>query len=377
MKTALKVLEELEKAGFEAYIVGGAVRDLLLGKMPHDIDVATNAAPQQVKTLFARTVDTGIDHGTVLVLLDGEGIEVTTFRTEGTYSDKRRPDSVEFVQSLEEDLKRRDFTINAMALDKYENIIDPFEGKTDLQSRLIRAVGTPDERFREDALRMLRAVRFSGQLDFRIDPETLASIRKQAEGIRSIAVERLKNELDKIMVQGHTARSMGYLKESGLTQHLPAGPLFETDWSAYQPAGQAASGWAYMLHRQNAEFGKIQVYKFSNDERKLIQQSLKAAGLEQWDEWTFYVFSNEQLEIAAALAHKDVDVAARKAALPIQTKSDLAASGADLMKWARKKQGPWLKQWIEKMEQNIVYGKLENNKERIKDWFINEYHSDA
>lgn len=141
-------------------MVGGAVRDFLLGKTPHDIDVASSASPQQVKSLFKRTVDTGIEHGTVLVLVDGEGIEVTTFRTEGSYSDNRRPDSVEFVQSLDEDLKRRDFTINAMAMTETLEIIDPFGGKDDLHNRLIRAVGDPDARFQEDALRMLRGCVF-------------------------------------------------------------------------------------------------------------------------------------------------------------------------------------------------------------------------
>ncbi|WKA57213.1 CCA tRNA nucleotidyltransferase [Planococcus shenhongbingii] len=377
MKTALKVVQTLEKGGFEAYIVGGAVRDLLLGKIPQDIDVATNAAPQEVKTLFSRTIDTGIDHGTVLVLLDGVGIEVTTYRTEGMYSDSRRPDSVEFVQSLEEDLKRRDFTINAMALDKERHIIDPFEGKKDIEKRLIRAVGNPDERFQEDALRMLRAVRFSGQLDFKIDSITLASIRKQAQGIQSVAVERLKNELDKIMVQGHTARSMSYLKESGLTKYLPAGEYFETDWSSYEPVDIAASGWAYMLYRQNREFKDIRVYKFSNEERKLIEQSLKAARLEQWDIWTYYHFSGQQLAIAAALTGVEADIAAGKAALPIQSKSEIAANGIDLMEWSGKKQGPWIRQWIEQMERSIVSGKLKNDKEIIKDWFTNEYHGNA
>ncbi|MGK7378239.1 CCA tRNA nucleotidyltransferase [Planococcus sp. 1R117A] len=377
MKTALKVVQTLEKGGFEAYIVGGAVRDLLLGKTPQDIDVATNAAPQEVKTLFSRTIDTGIDHGTVLVLLDGVGIEVTTYRTEGMYSDSRRPDSVEFVQSLEEDLKRRDFTINAMALDKERHIIDPFEGKKDIEKRLIRAVGNPDERFQEDALRMLRAVRFSGQLDFKIDSITLASIRKQAQGIQSVAVERLKNELDKIMVQGHTARSMSYLKESGLTKYLPAGEYFETDWSSYEPVDIAASGWAYMLYRQNREFKDIRVYKFSNEERKLIEQSLKAARLKQWDIWTYYHFSGQQLAIAAALTGVEADIAAGKAALPIQSKSEIAANGIDLMEWSGKKQGPWIRQWIEQMERSIVSGKLKNDKEIIKDWFTNEYHGNA
>lgn len=377
MKTAIKVISILQQAGFQAYMVGGAVRDFLLGKTPQDIDVASSASPQQVKALFKRTVDTGIEHGTVLVLVDGEGIEVTTFRTEGSYSDNRRPDSVEFVQSLEEDLKRRDFTINAMAMTEDLHIIDPFGGKRDLQNQLIRAVGNPDARFQEDALRMLRAVRFSGQLDFIIDRETLNSIQRHAELITTIAVERLKSEIDKILVNSRTGTSMAYLEGTGLTDFLPAGRLFKVDWSDYQSNGKAAFGWIYLLHKNNRQFAEIRDYRFSNEEKRLIEKTLELANLEFWDQWTFYQYSIEQLESAARVTGKWLDPAAAKGQLPIQTKSDLAASGRDLMEWSGSRSGPWLKEWIEKLEKLIVYGELKNDKELIKDWFVNEYHRHA
>ncbi|MFD1862647.1 CCA tRNA nucleotidyltransferase [Planococcus chinensis] len=377
MKNAAKVIRVLEKAGYEAYIVGGAVRDYLLGKTPHDMDVASNASPEQVKKLFSRTVDTGIEHGTVLVLLEGEGIEVTTFRTEGAYSDMRRPDKVEFVQSLEEDLKRRDFTINAMAMDEELRVIDPFGGREDLEQRVIRAVGNPGERFQEDALRMLRAVRFSGQLDFSVDPGTLAAIQQHASLISAVAVERLKNELDKILINPRTERSMCYLKDSGLTRHLPAGVLLEMDWSGYEPQAQAAYGWAYMLYRQGAEFPAVKGFKFSNGERRLIENALKAARLERWDAWTFYCFECKELEIAAYLSGRNVTPQQEKEALPIQSKRDLAVNGIDLMQWTGKRQGQWIRQWIESMERKIVFGQLPNDHEKIKDWFLDEYHRHA
>jgi len=377
MKTAIKVIGVLQEAGFEAYMVGGAVRDFLLGQTPHDIDVASSASPQQVKALFKRTVDTGIEHGTVLVLVDGEGIEVTTFRTEGGYSDNRRPDSVEFVQSLEEDLKRRDFTINAMAMTETLEIIDPFGGTEDLHKHIIRAVGEPDQRFQEDALRMLRAVRFSGQLDFSIERKTLESIRRHASLIQAIAVERLKSEIDKIFVNPHIARSMAYLAETELTAFLPGGQLFEMDWSRYESSGKAVFGWFYLVHKNNQPFSKIKDYRFSNDDKRLIEKSLELAKLEFWDQWTFYYYSIEQLEMAAQATGKLLDPAAAKAELPIQTKSDLAASGRDLMQWSGERSGPWLKVWIEKLEKLIVYGELKNDKELIKDWFLNEYHRHA
>lgn len=377
MKTAIKVISVLQQAGFQAYMVGGAVRDFLLGKTPHDIDVASSASPQQVKALFKRTVDTGIEHGTVLVLVDGEGIEVTTFRTEGSYSDNRRPDSVEFVHSLEEDLKRRDFTINAMAMTEDLDIIDPFGGKEDLQNQLIRAVGNPDARFQEDALRMLRAVRFSGQLDFIIDRETLSSIQRHAELITTIAVERLKSEIDKILVNSRTNISMANLSDTKLTDFLPAGPLFKVDWSHYQSNGKAAFGWIYLLHKNNRSFMEIRDYRFSNEEKRLIEKTLELANLEFWDQWTYYQYSIEQLDSAARVTGKWLDPAAAKEQLPIQTKSDLAASGRDLMEWSGSRSGPWLKEWIEKLEKLIVYGELKNDKELIKDWFVNEYHRHA
>lgn len=374
MKTAIKVIGILKSAGFEAYMVGGAVRDFLLGKTPHDIDVASSASPQQVKAHFKRTVDTGIEHGTVLVLLDGEGIEVTTFRTEGNYSDNRRPDSVEFVQSLDEDLKRRDFTINAMAMTEGLDIIDPFGGADDLKQQIIRAVGDPDQRFQEDALRMLRAVRFSGQLNFVIEEKTIQSIQRHAQRIQSIAVERLKAELDKVFANPQAQKSMAYLTETKLTNFLPAGRLFEMDWTLYKPTGKAVYGWFYLLVKQNQPFSEIKAYRFSNEEKRLIEKSLELAKLEFWDKWIVYQYSTDQLEMASRATGRNLDAAAAKNQLPIQSKSDLAANGQDLMQWSGERSGPWLKTWIEKVERQIVYGELMNDKELIKDWFLHEYH---
>lgn len=377
MKTAAKVIRILENAGFEAYIVGGAVRDYLLGKVPHDMDVASNAYPEEVKKLFNRTVDIGIEHGTVLVLMEGEGIEVTTFRTESEYTDLRRPDKVEFVQSLEEDLKRRDFTINAMAMDKELAIIDPFGGKNDLEKCLIRAVGDAGERFQEDALRMLRAVRFSGQLNFAIEEGTLAAIRSHAPLIRAVAVERLKNELDKILLNPRTQRSMAYLVDSGLAEHLPAGDLLSMNWSGYEPKDQAAFGWAYLLHSQQKQFEEIKGYKFSNGERRLVERALEAANLAEWDDWTLYCFEAKELEIACYLNGMEMDIPLRKERLPIKSKRELAVNGIDLMNWSGRKQGPWLRRWIENIERHVVYGQLENDNDTIKDWFLNEYNGDS
>ena len=162
------ILDTMHSAGYEAYIVGGCVRDALLGRVPGDWDITTNALPDQTKKLFKRTIDTGIEHGTVTVMVGKEGYEITTYRIEGEYEDSRHPKEVTFTRDLVEDMRRRDFTINAMAYNEEEGLIDKFDGIQDLEKRIIRCVGSPHERFSEDALRIMRAVRFSAQLDYDI-----------------------------------------------------------------------------------------------------------------------------------------------------------------------------------------------------------------
>jgi tRNA nucleotidyltransferase (CCA-adding enzyme) len=215
---ASHIIEELNKHGFEAYVVGGCVRDSLLGKIPSDWDITTSAKPEQLKEIFTRTVDTGIQHGTVTVLIyppdstveDGnsklETYEVTTYRVDGEYQDHRRPKEVSFTASLEEDLKRRDFTINAMAYNNEAGVVDIFGGVEDLKHGIIRCVGNPDDRFDEDALRILRAVRFAAQLDFKIDEATEKAITKHAEFLRDISAERIQVELTKLLTSKHPER---------------------------------------------------------------------------------------------------------------------------------------------------------------------------
>ncbi|RME30033.1 MAG: HDIG domain-containing protein, partial [Deltaproteobacteria bacterium] len=214
----------LHGAGFEAYPVGGAIRNLLLGRRTGtDWDVTTNALPEQVMKLFEKVVPTGIQHGTVTVLIGRGKVEVTTYRSEHGYSDGRHPDRVVFVRTLGEDLERRDFTINAMALDlKSGRVIDPLGGRRDLEKKLIRAVGDPDRRFAEDGLRPMRAVRFATVLGFDIEAETFAAIGRSVEVFRKVAPERIQQELLKMLGAGgrSVARGMRLLLESGLLEHI-------------------------------------------------------------------------------------------------------------------------------------------------------------
>ena len=205
-KQVKQIIDTLQEHGYEAYAVGGCVRDAILGKKPQDWDITTSALPRQVKALFRRTVDTGIQHGTVTVILDKEGFEVTTYRVDGTYEDGRHPTEVSFTASLTEDLKRRDFTINAMAYNETEGLVDLFHGAEDLKQGIIRCVGVAKERFSEDALRILRAFRFSAQLDFSIEEETLAAAKELAENLKKISAERIYAELTKLLVSEHPGR---------------------------------------------------------------------------------------------------------------------------------------------------------------------------
>lgn len=211
------IISQLESAGYEGYAVGGCVRDSILQKEPDDWDITTSASPSEVKALFQRTIDTGILHGTITVLIDKTGYEVTTYRIDGEYEDSRHPKEVQFTSSLLEDLKRRDFTINAMAYNERTGMVDEFGGMKDLEEGTIRCVGDPMERFSEDALRIMRAVRFSAQLGYTIEENTRSAIRKLCPNLKNISVERINTELTKLIISNHPE----YLRdafEMGITE---------------------------------------------------------------------------------------------------------------------------------------------------------------
>lgn len=210
------IINRLVERGFEAYAVGGCVRDTLLGKEPEDWDITTSAKPMEIKSSFHRTIDTGIQHGTVTVMIDGTGYEVTTYRIDGEYEDGRHPKQVDFTDSLRLDLERRDFTINAMAYNDVSGLVDCFGGKKDLEDGIIRCVGDADERFNEDALRILRAVRFSGQFGFDIEYNTRHAMKKHAVNLRKISAERIRVELIKLLTSKDSGKLMTAW-ETGMT----------------------------------------------------------------------------------------------------------------------------------------------------------------
>lgn len=219
------IIETLYSNGYEAYAVGGCVRDTLLGRTPKDWDITTSAKPEEVKALFNHTIDTGILHGTVTVMLNHEGYEVTTYRIDGEYEDARHPKEVTFTANLVEDLKRRDFTINAMAYNHKVGLVDEFDGVKDLENKIIRCVGNPMDRFSEDALRMLRAVRFAAQLGFSIEDKTQEAVKALAPTIRKVSAERIQVELVKLVTSEHPDE-MRTVYELGLTKIFM--PEFDT-----------------------------------------------------------------------------------------------------------------------------------------------------
>lgn len=235
-----RILYTLEEHGYEAYAVGGCVRDSVLGRTPNDWDITTSALPEQVKELFRHTVDTGLKHGTVTVLIEKEGFEVTTYRVDGEYEDARHPKEVTFTASLEEDLKRRDFTMNAMAYHPSVGLVDLFHGMEDLQRHVIRCVGNPVERFTEDALRILRAVRFAAQLGFAIEEETGKALKTMAPNLKHVSAERIQAELLKLLESPHP----DYLRiayEAGITKE------FLPEWDACMETEQKTPHHCYTV----------------------------------------------------------------------------------------------------------------------------------
>jgi tRNA nucleotidyltransferase/poly(A) polymerase len=258
-ETAVRVVSRLEAAGHETYLVGGCVRDLLRGVSPPDYDIVTSATPDEVRSLFIHTVPVGVSFGVVLVIEKGHRYEVATFRTEGEYEDGRRPTHVSFA-TVEEDVRRRDFTINALLMDtRTGEIIDYVDGRTDLKNGVLRTIGDPEMRFSEDYLRMLRAVRFAATLDYAIESETFAAIKRHAPAIHRVSAERIRDELTKIITQNNPRRGMELLAETGLLKEML--PEVDALCGVGQPVRFHPEGdvWEHVLRMlaflpENAEF---------------------------------------------------------------------------------------------------------------------------
>lgn len=260
------IINTLEKNGYEAYAVGGCVRDAIIGKEPNDWDITTNATPMQVKKLFKHTIDTGIQHGTVTIMIHKVGYEVTTYRIDGKYADGRHPDKVEFTVSLKEDLKRRDFTINAMAYNDTKGIIDLFGGIEDLKEGIVKCVGNPYNRFDEDALRILRAFRFAAVLNFEVEEKTKKAAGDLAENLNKISKERIRTELDKLLMSD-TPEKLMEARKCGLLKYILSEVEDDINIELVKamPKNNYMKWAALLYHREEEEVSKIlKKLKFDN-----------------------------------------------------------------------------------------------------------------
>ncbi|MGN7476455.1 CCA tRNA nucleotidyltransferase [Solibacillus silvestris] len=376
-QAAKEVINKIEQAGFEAFIVGGAVRDYYLKKENNDVDIATSALPEEIQAVFPHTIDIGIAHGTVLVLDCNEPIEVTTYRTESTYSDHRRPDNVQFVRNLKEDLKRRDFTMNAMALSKSGEYIDFYNGRQHIDSKIICAVGEPIQRFEEDALRMLRAVRFAAQLHFSIEGKTFQAIQQKAATITYIAMERIQVELSKIFISNHVRLGIEYMENTTLGRYLQ-GDFNQYKWTDFYSEDRRV-GWAYFCLVNECDLSLLSAYRCSNNDKLFAKSVLEAyeslingirpIDLMRFDLYilqTAYQFAKWQNRI---LSFSYETLAERKDNLPIQNAQQLAISGKDLLNWSSKKRGAWIKTTLDAAIQAVVNNEVDNDKQQLKEWF--------
>ena len=390
---ALPVMQQLVDAGYEAYFVGGSVRDMLLHKPISDVDIATSATPQEVKEIFPHTVDVGIEHGTVMVLHHKEGYEVTTFRTEEGYEDFRHPDKVTFVRSLEEDLKRRDFTINALAIGIDDQLMDFFDGIGDLERQCIRCVGDAKERFNEDALRMFRAVRFVGQLGFQVEEETKHAISILKMNLSKVAVERMKVEFEKMIQSSYRKDALKLFVETGLYQ---ACPLFDGKDEILLKLAEfplkemsVLQAWILFVDELNLSDKEVthllKFWKSSNEQIRDVLVGYRTYRARKNDEWNFFLAYDcpyevasevEQLLIAQNKSTSMKGLEATYESLPIRSMNDIQLNGHDIIRILKlDKKGPIIGQVLKTVEKMILEQSIENDAEILEAYVLTHFGS--
>jgi tRNA nucleotidyltransferase (CCA-adding enzyme) len=389
---AQMVLKKLEKFGYEAYFVGGCVRDKLLGKKPADYDITTNALPEEIQRIFPRTIPTGIKHGTISVLQKNKAIEVTTYRVEENYADHRRPEQVRFVSRLEDDLRRRDFTINAMAMNRSGDVFDFVGGRKDLQNGVIRTVGDPQSRFQEDALRMLRACRFASQLSFSVEKNTRIAIGECRSFANHLAVERIVQEIEKIWKTKVPAKGLKILMETNLIQSLPpfcgeeiSPQISDKEWNQLNLFPSRLERWIYFLYlvfRQSTIckqvcftniMSKLSAFKFSNSQKKEIKTIMGL--VDKWDS-TLTSTQGKLMLVQYGLHHmqlaekmwKMITINKKQLPLikwwkemPIHSFSELRIKGNHLLQLVDKPAGSWMNDTLQYLFQQVVLGYLPND----------------
>lgn len=387
-ENARALITALEQENHEAYFVGGCVRDYLLHREVKDIDITTSALPEEVMGIFKHVIPTGIQHGTVMVIYKGQSFEVTTFRSEGTYSDRRRPDQVAFISNLKEDLARRDFTINAMAMDRQFTVIDLFNGKKDLKSRQIKTVGNAKKRFSEDALRMLRALRFASQLGFEIEEQTQNQMQFLKDDIHHVAIERIKVECEKFFQGEFIKQGMKLLRENKLDTVLP---IFKTNPSLLGKIPEITKPFVSfadviaLFHYLDPSISIqtwVKQWKCSNKEKNralVLSNNLTYLKVNGMDDWLAYQLPSTLVDTFCHLAkilsiNPTVTINLindKQSSLPIQHKEDINFDGHQLAAlYPHMKKGRWIAEAMHEIEYLIVTKQLINQQNIIKEWIL-------
>lgn len=360
LKSSLSVLNMITSCGYSAYLVGGYVRDYLLGIKSNDVDICTNATPKELVEIFKNAKIPREDYGAVTITYKNIRYEITTFRKEVQYINNRRPGEIYYIDSLEEDLLRRDFTINTICMDSDENIIDLLNGRRDLEEKIIRAVGDSDKKFSEDALRILRAVRFATKLNFKLDDAVILSIKKNKKYLRNISYERKREELDKIFTSSNNKAGIKLLIDLGLCDDLELTCVEKVTYT-----DSLMGIWALIDH---------DVYPFTNNEKAQIMRIRKVLEMDNFDSFTLYSYGLYANSVAAGIKGlSKQEVTSCYNSLPIHVRSDICVRGGEISSALNRSEGAYLNTIYEDLEKKILLGELVNDKEVLLSYCVDNY----
>lgn len=363
LNNALKLLKEIDNKGFVSYIVGGFVRDYLLGIESNDIDICTNATPKDIKEIFKDKCLPSEDYGSVTVAIKGINYEITTFREEIGYSDNRHPNEIKYIDSLEDDLLRRDFTINTICMDKDGHIIDHLNGKVDLDKRIIKTVGNSKDKFTEDSLRILRAIRFATILDFDLDLEVSEAIKNTKSLLSSLSYTRKKEELDKIFTSPNFKKGIRLLIDLGLDKELEIDNLYkvlETDVSS------SIGIWSILNVGDK--------YPFNKNEIDLIDNVNRVVELDNLNPSVLYKYGLYVNSVAGKIKNDDIKrITEAYNNLIIKSRKEIDITAEEIMAILGREPGEYLKEIFDDIEEEILYNRLENNKISISSYIRNKY----
>lgn len=361
LDVALKLLGEISDKGYQAYIVGGFVRDYILGIDSNDIDINTNATPQEVKEIFKDSCLPNEDYGSVTVIKKGIRFEITTFRKEMAYVDNRRPIEIQYIDDLYQDLLRRDFTINTLCMNKDGEIIDFLGGRSDIDNKIVRTVGKAKIRFEEDSLRILRAIRFATILDFKLDSETREAIISNRELLRNLSYYRKKEELDKIFASSRASDGINLLLDLGLDRYLDLDRLCDVT-----STNSLIGVWSVL--------NVTDKYPFNSNERELIKTINECISLKNTDAMALYKYGLYANSVAAEIKGTNIKkVTEAYNNLVIQSKKDLNITSQDIMSLLNRKPGSYIKDIYMDIEREVLYKRLDNTKENISKYILDNY----